>query len=117
MRPIDFNGLDTTVHGPLRLGVLTALQLDGSHDFTTLKKRLEVSDGSLGLQLQKLEEAGYIQAKRAFIGRRPKTTYRLTRKGRAALAHYLDTLQRLLAAMGRDSGDGVEASGHEGSER
>jgi hypothetical protein len=52
MHPIDFNGLDTTVHGPLRLGVLTALQLDGPHDFTALKKRLGAADGSLGLQLQ-----------------------------------------------------------------
>ena len=54
MAPINFNGLDTTVHGPLRLGVLTSLKLDGPHDFTTLKKRLETADGSLGLQLQKL---------------------------------------------------------------
>jgi DNA-binding MarR family transcriptional regulator len=103
MRPIDFNGLDTTVHGPLRLGVLTALQLDGPHDFTTLKKRLEVPDGSLGLQLQKLEEAEYLRANKSFVGRRPKTIYHLTKKGRAALAHYLDTLQRLLVAMGRTS--------------
>ncbi len=101
MQPIDFNGLDTTVHGPLRLGVLTALQRDGPHDFTTLKKRLEVADGSLGLQMHKLEEAEYIQAERAFVGRRPKTTYSLTKKGRAALANYLDTLRRLLESMGR----------------
>jgi DNA-binding HxlR family transcriptional regulator len=101
MQPIDFNDLDTTVHGPLRLGVLTALQLDGPHDFTMLKKRLDAVDGSLGLQLQKLEEAQYVKAERAFVGRRPKTTYRLTKKGRTALAHYLDTLQRLLEAMGR----------------
>ena len=104
MQPIDFNGLDTTVHGPLRLGVLTALQLDGPHDFTTLKKRLEAADGSLGLQLQKLEEAEYVRAAKAFVERRPRTTYHLTRKGRAALTHYLDTLERLLAAMGRTSG-------------
>ena len=58
-------------------------------------------DGSLGLQLQKLEEAEYIRAEQSFVGRRPKTTYYLTRKGRAALAHYLDTLQQLLTAMGR----------------
>ena|SRR5436190_20137810 len=103
MQPIDFNGLDTTVRGPLRLGVLTALQLDGPHDFTTLRKRLEVADGSLSLQLQKLEEAEYIRSEKAFVGRRPKTTYHLTKKGRAALAHYLDTLQRLLQAMGRTS--------------
>ena len=106
MQPIDFNGLDTTVHGPLRLGVLTALQLDGPHDFTTLKKRLEAADGSLALQLQKLEEAEYVRAVKAFVGRRPKTTYHLTKKGRAALSHYLDTLQRLLLAMGRTSSDG-----------
>lgn len=103
MQPIDFNGLDTTVHGPLRLGVLTALQLDGPHDFTALKKRLEAVDGSLGLQLQKLEEAEYIRAEKAFVGRRPKTTYTLTTKGRTALSNYLDTLQRLLVAMGRTS--------------
>ena len=105
MQPIDFNGLDTTVHGPLRLGVLTALQLDGPHDFTALKKRLDAADGSLGLQLQKLEGAGYVRAEKAFVGRRPKTTYDLTRTGRDALARYLDTLQRLLVAMGRTPGD------------
>ncbi len=103
MLPIDFNGLDTTVHGPLRLGVLTALQLGGSQDFTTLKKRLETADGSLSLQLQKLEEAEYVRADKAFVGRRPKTTYHLTRKGRTALSHYLDSLQLLLAALGRSS--------------
>jgi DNA-binding MarR family transcriptional regulator len=106
MQPIDFNGLDTTVHGPLRLGVLTALQIDGPQDFTTLKKRLKVADGSLGLQLQKLEEAEYVRADRNLVGRRPKTTYHLTRKGRAALARYLGTLQRLLVAMGRTSSGG-----------
>ena len=41
--PIDFNGLDTAVNGPLRLGVLTALQLDGALDFTTLKNRLSAA--------------------------------------------------------------------------
>ena len=40
MTAIDFNGLDTAVHGPVRLGVLTALQTAGPLDFTTLKKRL-----------------------------------------------------------------------------
>ena len=84
MQPIDFNGLDTTVHGPLRLGVLTALQLDGPHDFAALKKRLGAADGSLGLQLQKLEEAAYVRSEKSFVGRRPRTTYLLTRKGRSA---------------------------------
>lgn len=99
MMPIDFNGLDTAVHGPIRLGTMTALQIDGRLDFTTLKKRLRVTDGSLGVHLQKLDEKGYIKSKKAFVGRRPKTTYQLTATGRKALAKYLDLMQQLLEAV------------------
>lgn len=99
--PIDFNGLDTLVHGPIRLAVLTALQIDGALDFTTLRKRLGVADGALGLHLQKLEEAGYIGARRTLIGRRPRTTYRITSAGRRALSKYLDAMQRLIEAVDR----------------
>lgn len=99
MPPIDFNGLDTAVHGPIRLGILTGLQIDGPLDFTTLKKRLQASDGSLGLHLQTLEDTGYIAGKKAFVSRRPKTTYRLTPAGRRALANYLTAMRALLDAI------------------
>lgn len=99
--PINFNGLDTVVHGPIRLGAMTALQIDGKLDFTTLKKRLQVTDGSLGIHLQKLEEIKYIKSKKAFVGRRPKTTYRLTATGRKALIEYLESMQKLLDAVGK----------------
>ena len=99
MTPIDFNGLDTAVHGPIRLGAMTALQIDGQLDFTTLKKRLHVTDGSLGVHLQKLEEIEYIKSKKAFVGRRPKTTYRLTQTGKKALRRYFDSMQKLLDAV------------------
>ena len=99
MLPIDFNGLDTAVHGPVRLGVLTALQIDGSLDFTTLKQRLGVADGVVGMHLRKLEEIGYIACKKAFVGRRPKSTYRITRQGRKALADYLAAMQRVIDAV------------------
>jgi DNA-binding MarR family transcriptional regulator len=101
--PIDFNGLDTTVHGPVRLGVLTALSLDGPLDFTTLKKRLGVTDGVLGMHLEKLESAGYMTAKRVLVGRRPKTTYAITALGRRAFTGYLAAMRRLLDAVGRGS--------------
>ena len=97
--PIDFNGLDTTVHGPVRLGVLTALQIDGPQDFTTLKKRLDVADGTLGLHLQKLEASGYVHAKTVLRGRRPRTTYRLTTAGRKAFGNYLESMRKLLDAV------------------
>lgn len=97
--PIDFNGLDSAVYGPVRLGVLTALQMGGSLDFTTLKKRLEVSDGALGLHLLKLEEIAYVTCHKAFVGRRPKSTYTITAKGKRALATYLNAMQELINAL------------------
>jgi DNA-binding MarR family transcriptional regulator len=100
MTPIDFNGLDSAVHGPIRLGTLTALHTDGPLDFTTLRKRLDVADGALGMHLRKLESKGYIQCKKSFVGRRPKSTYRITPKGRAALADYLASMQRLIDSVG-----------------
>jgi len=102
MTPIDFNGLDTHVHGPIRLGILTALQIDGALDFTTLKKRLETADGSLNLHLRRLEENGYITSKKAFVGLRPKTTYRMAPSGRRALAEYLKAMRQLLDALESD---------------
>ncbi|HEX7447745.1 MAG TPA: transcriptional regulator [Pirellulales bacterium] len=105
MSAIDFNGLDTVVHGPVRLGVITALQADGPLDFTTLVRRFEVADGAMGLHLRKLEDAGYIAPHRRFVGRRPKTTYRITAAGRKALRQYLATMRRIIdLAEGVNSG-------------
>jgi DNA-binding HxlR family transcriptional regulator len=99
MPPIDFNGLDTHVHGPVRLGILTALQIDGALDFTTLKKRLGTADGSLNLHLSRLEENGYITSRKAFVGLRPKTTYRIAAAGRKALSAYLKSMKALIGYL------------------
>jgi predicted ArsR family transcriptional regulator len=96
MEHLDLNGLDSVVHGPVRLGVLTALQAHGSLDFTTLKKRLAVADGTLGQHLEKLEECAYVVCEKAFIGKRPKSTYRLTDVGRKALGRYLEIMQAMI---------------------
>jgi DNA-binding PadR family transcriptional regulator len=99
---IDFNGLDTGVHGPIRLGVLTILLTDGATDFTTLKQRLKLSDGALGPQLRKLEDIGYLRCEKSFVNRRPRSTYSLTATGRRALLKYLDQLQSLIDSVRRN---------------
>ncbi len=78
---------------------MTALRINKELDFTTLKKRLQVTDGSLGIHLQKLEEIDYIRGTKTFVKRRPKTTYRLTSKGKKALEKYLESMQKLLNAI------------------
>lgn len=100
--PIDFSSIDTAVHGPVRLGVLTALQAEGQLDFTTLKNRLGVADGAIGTHLQKLETIGYVSCTKKFIGRRPKSTYAITESGQRALFDYLEMMQQLINALKRD---------------
>jgi predicted ArsR family transcriptional regulator len=100
---VDFNGLDTIVHGPVRLGILTLLHLDGPLDFTALKKRLNVPDGAMGSHLQKLEEGGYISVKKEFVAKRPRSTYRLLPAGRAAFARHLRNLKSIIAAVENSS--------------
>jgi DNA-binding PadR family transcriptional regulator len=51
------------------------------------------------MHLGKLEEAGYVTGATVLVGRRPKTTYRLTAAGRSALAGYLAAMRRLLDAV------------------
>ena len=91
------------MHGPVRLGVMTALQVVGTMDFTALKRRLRVADGAIGMHLQKLEETGYVTSVKAFLGKRPKTSYTMTQAGREALFGYLQTMQRLIDSLGMES--------------
>ena len=43
--------MEATVHGLIRLGVMTVLHTDGPLDFIALKNRLLVADGVLGQHL------------------------------------------------------------------
>jgi DNA-binding HxlR family transcriptional regulator len=99
MKLIDFNGLNSAVHGPVRLGIMTLLHINGPLDFTTLKKRIEVADGVLGAHLRKLEETGYIACRKRFIGKRPNSRYCLLPAGRAAFDEYLQSLRTVLDAV------------------
>lgn len=97
--PIDFNGLDTGGPRSGPPGCLDRLANRWPAGFHTLKKRLEVADGALGLHLQKLEAIGYVRADTVLHGRRPRTIYHLTAAGRRALAAYLDSMRQLLDAV------------------
>jgi DNA-binding PadR family transcriptional regulator len=50
-----------------------------------------------------LEERGYVQGKKNFIGLRPKTTYKITAEGRKALGQYLDSMKQLIEYLERSA--------------
>ena len=65
-------------------------------DFKTLKEMLEVTDGRLASHIKALEDHGYIEVRKQFIGRKPNTSYRATDKGKEAFQSHLDALERLI---------------------
>ena len=88
--------LDPVVHGKLRLAVLSLLISVEEADFTWLRQKTGSTDGNLGAQMLKLEEAGYVAMQKRFAGRKPQTLYRMTEAGRTALTEYVQALKQLL---------------------
>jgi DNA-binding MarR family transcriptional regulator len=90
------SALDPIIHVRVRLGIVSALAVEESLTFNELKERLETSDGNLSVHARKLEEAGYVEIRKSFEGRMPRTDYRLTDAGREALQQYLDHMEALI---------------------
>ncbi|HUX45369.1 MAG TPA: transcriptional regulator [Terracidiphilus sp.] len=90
--------LNPVIHGKLRLAVLSLLSSAEEAEFTWLRAKTGSTDGNLGAQLAKLEEAGYVTVTKQFVQRKPQTLYRMTEVGRAALSEYVQALKTLLGA-------------------
>jgi DNA-binding PadR family transcriptional regulator len=95
----DLPELDPVVHGKLRLAVLSLLVAVDEADFIWLREKTGSTDGNLGAQMLKLEEAGYVSVEKRFVARKPQTLYRMTPKGRNALAQYVVALKSILGSV------------------
>ncbi|MDR3793215.1 MAG: transcriptional regulator [Terracidiphilus sp.] len=88
--------LNPIVHGKLRLALLSLLAGVEQAEFTWLRAKTGSTDGNLGAQLVKLEEAGYVAVEKKFVERKPQSIYHITEAGRTALAEYVAALKQLL---------------------
>ena len=65
-------------------------------DFNTLKEILEVTDGNLASHLKALEKEQYIDVHKQFVGRKPNTTYEVTKTGNNAFKAHIDALEAII---------------------
>jgi DNA-binding MarR family transcriptional regulator len=93
----ELAGLDRRIHEPARLAVLTILSSCTSADFLFLQRLTGLTTGNLSSHLAKLEEGGFIEIKKAFNGKIPRTRIRLTDMGRGAIDRHWQLLERLHA--------------------
>lgn len=91
--------LDRLIHERLRLGIVSALAANESLTFNDLKSLMNTTDGNLSVHARKLEDAGYITCTKFFVGRVPKTEYKLSAAGRRALESYLNHMETLIQQM------------------
>ena len=77
---------------------MSALAVNDVLSFNDLKKLLEITDGNLSVHARKLEIAGYLKCTKSFVGRQPRTEFRLTASGRRALEGYLAHMESVIQA-------------------
>jgi DNA-binding MarR family transcriptional regulator len=99
----NFPDFDRLIHEKTRLAIVSALAVNPSLTFNEMKAILKTTDGNVSVHARKLEEAGYLNCKKSFEGRMPKTEYSLTASGKRALEKYLGHMEALIQAT-RGSG-------------
>lgn len=80
----------------IRLGIMSALAVNDSLDFTALKEYLNVTDGNLASHIKALEKEGFLGVKKSFVGRKPNTQYSMTQSGKSAFEAHLLALEQLI---------------------
>ncbi|MCU0444807.1 MAG: transcriptional regulator [Microscillaceae bacterium] len=89
-------GLDKAFDNRIRVGIMAVLVVNDWVDFNTLKELLQATDGNLATHLTALEQLQYIEFKKEFVGKKPKTSYRVSSTGKKAFSEHLNALENLL---------------------
>ncbi len=88
--------LNPLLHSQLRLAIMSILMNVEEADFVYLKEKTEATSGNISVQLDKLAAAEYIEVKKSFVGKKPRTTCRITNKGKEAFEEYINALRSYL---------------------
>lgn len=91
-----FQNFDKAFENRIRLGIMSALVVNTSLDFNSLKEVLGVTDGNLASHLKYLEKLKYISYKKEFLNRKPNTTYRAEPKGIDAFKKHIEAIEQIL---------------------
>lgn len=88
--------LNKAFENRVRLGIMSILLVNDKVEFSTLKEMLEITDGNLASHIAALEKLAYVQVQKQFIGKKPNTSYVVTKQGRKAFNEHLDALEKLV---------------------
>lgn len=93
---VSFDDLHKAFENRIRLGIMSALAVNDSLDFTSLREFLEVTDGNLATHIKKLEQEDFIEVRKSFIDNKPNTSYSMTPVGKKAFEAHLAVLEQII---------------------
>lgn len=79
----------------MRLSIVAMLAGMDKTEFALVRDSIEVSDSVLSKQSTNLENAGYLEIRKGFVGKRPRTWFSLTKKGHGAFNQHVQALKRI----------------------
>ncbi len=91
--------IDRVIHEPARLLILACLSVVESADFLFLMNQTNLTRGNLSSHLSKLETAGYVEIKKEFVDKIPRTLLALTEQGRIAFHEYRQNMKQVLDSL------------------
>lgn len=92
--------LNKAFESRIRLGIMSVLMVNSWVDFGTMKEMLNITDGNLASHITALEKMNYVEVKKQFVGKKPNTSYGITKQGKKAFSEHLDALENLLKKRG-----------------
>lgn len=78
---------------------MSALAVNDTLDFNSLKEYLGVTDGNLASHIKALEKEEFIGVEKSFVGKKPNTRYFMTKEGKKAFDDHLKALEKLIKAQ------------------
>ncbi|WP_165024032.1 MULTISPECIES: winged helix-turn-helix domain-containing protein [unclassified Dysgonomonas] len=88
-----FKDLDPLLHSQLRLAIMSLLLAIDEADFVFIREKTGATAGNLSVQIDKLNEAGYIDVRKFIDGKKPRTVCKITPHGVDAFDKYVKALQ------------------------
>ena len=93
---MEINNIPEAYQSKLRLMIISAL-FSGKKSFRELKTLTGATDGNLSAQITNLEQMNFLCVEKAFIGKRPNTTCKITDIGENSFREYVDMLQKIIS--------------------
>jgi DNA-binding MarR family transcriptional regulator len=78
---------------------MSALAVNDTLDFNSLKEFLDVTDGNLASHLKALEKEEFVAVKKSFLDRKPNTKYFITKTGKKAFDEHLKALEKIIKSQ------------------